>query len=101
MYGATEAAARLTYLEPARLRDKLGSIGRAIPNVEIVGHKEDSRRRASEVRELVCRGSNVVCGYWNKRRRVVSALAPKCIAPAIWVTPMKTAFSFWLAASTT
>jgi acyl-CoA synthetase (AMP-forming)/AMP-acid ligase II len=67
MYGATEASARLTYLEPARLRDKLGSIGLAIPNVEVIILKEDGSTAASgEVGELVARGSNVACGYWNK-----------------------------------
>jgi amino acid adenylation domain-containing protein len=67
MYGATEAAARLTYLDPAKLQDKLGSIGRAIPNVEIVVLKEDGSTAApGEVGELVARGSNVASGYWNK-----------------------------------
>jgi amino acid adenylation domain-containing protein len=67
MYGATEAAARLTYLDPERLRDKLGSIGRPIPNVEIVVVKQDgSIAAAGEVGELVARGSNIACGYWNK-----------------------------------
>ena len=41
MYGATEASARLTFLDPARLRDKPGSIGKAIPNVEIRIVKDD------------------------------------------------------------
>ena len=67
MYGATEAAARLTYLEPDRLRDKLGSIGRPIPNVEIAVLREDGAAAApGEVGELVARGSNIACGYWNK-----------------------------------
>jgi long-chain acyl-CoA synthetase len=67
MYGATEAAARLTYLEPARLQDKIGSIGRPIPNVEIVVCKDDGSAAApGEVGELVARGSNIACGYWNK-----------------------------------
>ena len=67
MYGATEAAARLTYLEPDKLRDKLGSIGRPIPNVEIVVLREDGSATApGEVGELVARGSNIACGYWNK-----------------------------------
>jgi acyl-CoA synthetase (AMP-forming)/AMP-acid ligase II len=67
MYGATEAAARLTYLEPARLHDKLGSIGRPIPNVEIAVVKDDGSAAApGEVGELVARGSNIACGYWNK-----------------------------------
>src|SRR6476660_3357503 len=36
MYGSTEAAPRLTYLDPNLLPSKLGSIGRAIPNVEVI-----------------------------------------------------------------
>ena len=35
MYGATEAAARLSYLNPNDLQRKWGSIGKAIPNVEL------------------------------------------------------------------
>jgi len=66
MYGATEASARLTYLDPARIADKMGSIGRAIPDVEIVVIKEDGTRAAAgEVGELVARGANISPGYWN------------------------------------
>lgn len=66
MYGATEAGARLTYLPPGELRRKLGSIGRPIPNVEILVVDEQGRRaKPGEVGELVARGSNVSCGYWN------------------------------------
>jgi long-chain acyl-CoA synthetase len=66
MYGATEASARLTYLPPDRLRDKLGSIGRAIPNVEIVVVRDDGQRAAAgEVGELIARGANIALGYWN------------------------------------
>ena len=35
MYGATEASARLSFLPPADLPRKVGSIGKAIPNVEL------------------------------------------------------------------
>ena len=35
MYGATEATARLSYLPPELLSDKLGSIGRGIPAVDL------------------------------------------------------------------
>ena len=35
MYGATEAAARLSYLEPERYQDKMDSIGKAIPGVDL------------------------------------------------------------------
>ena len=66
MYGATEAAARLTYLEPSRLSDKLGSIGKAIPNVEVRVVKEDGTAAApNEVGELVARGASISLGYWN------------------------------------
>ena len=66
MYGATEASARLTYLEPSRLAEKLGSIGKAIPNVEVRVVKDDgSAADANEVGELVARGANISFGYWN------------------------------------
>lgn len=66
MYGATEASARLTCLPPAMLKQKLGSIGRPISNVEIAIVKDDGTRAAvGETGELVARGSNVACGYWN------------------------------------
>jgi long-chain acyl-CoA synthetase len=66
MYGATEASARLAYLDPARLADKAGSIGKAIPNVEIVVVKEDGTAASPhEIGELVARGSNIARGYWN------------------------------------
>ena len=67
MYGATEAAARLTYLPPADLNRKLGSIGRAIPDVEIRVVTEDGRQAAvGETGELVARGANISSGYWNR-----------------------------------
>jgi long-chain acyl-CoA synthetase len=66
MYGATEASARLTYLDPARLGDKAGSIGKPIPNVEITVVKDDGTTAAPhEVGELVARGANISSGYWN------------------------------------
>jgi long-chain acyl-CoA synthetase len=66
MYGATEAAARLTYLDPAELDARVGSVGRPIPNVEIAILRDDGRRAApGEVGELVARGSNISTGYWN------------------------------------
>jgi amino acid adenylation domain-containing protein len=66
MYGATEASARLTYLDPAELPGRAGSIGRPIPNVEIVVRREDgSPAAAGEIGELVARGSNIARGYWN------------------------------------
>jgi acyl-CoA synthetase (AMP-forming)/AMP-acid ligase II len=66
MYGATEAAARLSWLEPEMLAAKLGSIGRAIPNVELTIRRDDGAEApVDEVGEIVARGSNIMEGYWG------------------------------------
>jgi acyl-CoA synthetase (AMP-forming)/AMP-acid ligase II len=65
MYGATEASARLSYLDPTDLPRKVGSIGRAIPNVELRVLREDGTEAAvGEEGELVARGANIMRGYW-------------------------------------
>jgi long-chain acyl-CoA synthetase len=77
MYGATEAAARLTYLPPADLPRKLGSIGRAIPGVEIVVVTESGERALpGETGELVARGANVSSGYWNNAEETARRFSP-------------------------
>ncbi len=66
MYGATEASARLSYLEPERLKDKLGSIGKAIPNVDLFVASEDGVKLPPwEKGEIVARGANIMTGYWK------------------------------------
>ena len=66
MYGATEAAARLSYLEPEKLAKKNGSIGKAIPNVELKIIKDNSTEaETGEEGEIVAKGSNIMNGYWN------------------------------------
>lgn len=66
MYGATEAAARIAYLEPSMLEKKLGSIGQAIPNVEIkIVNEQGQKCQVDEIGEIVVRGSNMMSGYWN------------------------------------
>ena len=75
MYGATEAAARLSYLEPSRFADKMESIGKAIPGVELKVVKEDGKDASvGEVGELVARGSNIMPGYLNKPEATAKAL---------------------------
>jgi long-chain acyl-CoA synthetase len=77
MYGATEASARLTYLEPADLERKLGSIGRGIPNVEMLVVTDEGQAAApGEVGELVARGSNMSCGYWNSPEETAERFGP-------------------------
>jgi acyl-CoA synthetase (AMP-forming)/AMP-acid ligase II len=66
MYGATEASARLSYLDPDELPRKIGSIGKAIPNVELRVLREDGTEAdVGEMGEIVARGSNMTSGYWG------------------------------------
>jgi acyl-CoA synthetase (AMP-forming)/AMP-acid ligase II len=66
MYGATEASARLAYMPPEALEAHVGSIGRAIPDVELRVMGEDGIEvPCGEVGEIVARGPNIMEGYWN------------------------------------
>lgn len=64
MYGQTEATARLSYLPPERLDDKVGSIGIPIPGVTL-RVVDDAARPLDDglVGNLVARGPNVTAGY--------------------------------------
>ncbi len=65
MYGLTEAF-RSTYLPPEELDRRPDSIGKAIPNAEILIVRPDGTPcDANEPGELVHRGSLVALGYWN------------------------------------
>jgi long-chain acyl-CoA synthetase len=78
MYGATEASARLTYLDPSDVVRKAGSIGRPIPNVEVAVLREDgSPADVAEVGELTARGSNISCGYWNDSEETRARFGPR------------------------
>lgn len=75
MYGATEASARLSYLAPEDLPKKIGSIGKAIPNTEILILRDDGREAAvDEVGEIVARGSNIMQGYWGDPEETAAVL---------------------------
>jgi long-chain acyl-CoA synthetase len=64
MYGQTEATARLSYLPPACLETKLGSVGRGIPGVTLrVIDESGAQVRPGEVGEIVARGANISPGY--------------------------------------
>ena len=77
MYGATEASARLSFLHPSEIDLRGGSIGRAIPNVELLVIKEDGQPAApGEVGEIVARGSNISAGYWNDPEETEKAFGP-------------------------
>lgn len=76
MYGLTEAF-RSTYLPPELYATKRGSIGRAIPDVEI--YVVDPRRGLcgpGEEGELVHRGALVSRGYWNRPEATRERIRP-------------------------
>jgi acyl-CoA synthetase (AMP-forming)/AMP-acid ligase II len=75
MYGQTEATARLTYLLPERLTDKLGSVGIPVPGVELQIRDDEDRSVAPGVVGEVCvRGSNVMQGYFRDQDATESVL---------------------------
>jgi acyl-CoA ligase (AMP-forming) (exosortase A-associated) len=76
MYGLTEAF-RSTYLPPAELARRPDSIGRAIPNAEVMVVRPDgSRCLPGEPGELVHRGALVALGYWNDPARTAQRFRP-------------------------
>jgi long-chain acyl-CoA synthetase len=65
MYGQTEATARLTYLPPARLGEKLGSVGIPVPGIEIDVQLDGRSVPTGEIGEICARGGSIMQGYWN------------------------------------
>lgn len=76
MYGLTEAF-RSTYLPPEELDRRPDSIGRAIPNAEVLVLRPDgSPCAAGEPGELVHRGALVSLGYWNDAAQTAQRFRP-------------------------
>jgi acyl-CoA ligase (AMP-forming) (exosortase A-associated) len=76
MYGLTEAF-RSTYLPPTEVGRRPDSIGKAIPNAEImVLRKDGSPCAPNEPGELVHRGPLVSLGYWNDPEQTAERFKP-------------------------
>lgn len=76
MYGLTEAF-RSTYLPPEELDRHPDSIGKAIPNAEVMVLREDGTACApGEPGELVHRGALVSMGYWNDAEKTAERFKP-------------------------
>ena len=76
MYGLTEAF-RGTYLPPDEIDRRPDSIGKAIPNAEIMVVRPDGSPCAPhEPGELVQRGSLVALGYWNEPAKTAERFKP-------------------------
>ncbi|MDR3220840.1 MAG: acyl-CoA ligase (AMP-forming), exosortase A system-associated [Candidatus Accumulibacter sp.] len=76
MYGLTEAF-RSTFLPPDEADRRPDSIGKAIPNAEILVLREDGTPcAANEPGELVHRGALVGMGYWNDPEKTAERYKP-------------------------
>jgi acyl-CoA synthetase (AMP-forming)/AMP-acid ligase II len=76
MYGLTEAF-RSTYLPPSELARRPDSIGRAIPNAQVMVVRPDGTPCApGEPGELVHRGALVSLGYWNDPAKTAERFRP-------------------------
>jgi acyl-CoA ligase (AMP-forming) (exosortase A-associated) len=76
MYGLTEAF-RSTYLPPEEVDRRPDSIGKAIPNAEILVLREDGSECApEEPGELVHRGALVGLGYWGDAEKTAERYKP-------------------------
>ncbi|MGC1497633.1 MAG: class I adenylate-forming enzyme family protein [Sulfitobacter sp.] len=76
MYGLTECH-RCTYVPPADLERKKGSVGVAIPNTEMwVTDSNGDIHTSDATGELVIRGATVMKGYWNNPEKTLQRLKP-------------------------
>lgn len=81
MYGLTEAF-RSTYLPPEELDRRPTSMGKAIPNTEILVINDEGRLcKPGEIGELVHRGPTVSLGYWGNREATDRVLRPNPLLP--------------------
>ena len=81
MYGLTEAF-RSTYLPPDELKRRPTSMGKAIPDTEILVLDEHGRCcKPGEVGELVHRGPTVSMGYWGNLEATNKVLRPNPLLP--------------------
>jgi acyl-CoA ligase (AMP-forming) (exosortase A-associated) len=81
MYGLTEAF-RSTYLPPEELDRRPTSMGKAIPDTEILVLNDQGQLcKPGEPGELVHRGPTVSLGYWNRPEDTARALRPNPLLP--------------------
>jgi len=75
MYGQTEATARLSYLPPNKLKAKIGSIGKPIPDVILKVLDEDGKAvKNGQLGEIVAKGNNIMLGYYKDAEGTKSVL---------------------------
>ncbi|HWR17294.1 MAG TPA: acyl-CoA ligase (AMP-forming), exosortase A system-associated [Terriglobales bacterium] len=81
MYGLTEAF-RSTFLPPSELDKRPTSMGKAIPDCEMMVINEHGQLcKPGEIGELVHRGPTVSMGYWNNPEATAKVLKPNPLLP--------------------
>lgn len=93
MYGLTEAF-RSTFLDPSQVDARPDSIGKAIPNAEILVLRPDGTScDPGEHGELVHRGPLVAMGYWNDPAKTAERFKPLPGQDDGWRVPERAVFS--------
>lgn len=93
MYGLTEAF-RSTYLSPDEVDNRIGSMGKAIPNSEVlVVRKDGTECEVNEPGELVHKGPLVSLGYWNAANKTAERFKPAPGQPKGIINPELAVFS--------
>jgi long-chain acyl-CoA synthetase len=66
-YGLTETSPMITLVEPDLAEAKIGSIGRAVPGVEVkIIDENDGELPVGEAGEIITRGPHVMKGYFRR-----------------------------------
>jgi long-chain acyl-CoA synthetase len=66
-YGLTETSPMITLVEPEKAQAKMGSIGRAVPRVEVkIVDENDQEVPLGEAGEIITRGPHVMKGYFRR-----------------------------------
>jgi len=75
MYGATEATARLSYLPPNLVKEKMGSIGKGIAGVTLeVLNSDGNCIQPNEIGEITALGKNIMKGYYRDPEETAKVL---------------------------
>lgn len=76
-YGLTESNSGDTFMEAGRELEKIGSVGRAVPHLEVEIRDDDGQAlEAGTSGEICLRGPKVTPGYWNDPRKTAEAFFP-------------------------
>src|SRR5262245_30858269 len=66
-YGLTETSPMITLVEPDKAESRTGSIGRAVPAVEVkIVDEHDNEAPIGEAGEIITRGPHVMKGYFRR-----------------------------------